>query len=54
MAGVLWLVAGGLAYPAEVVFYVLDARLRYSHVDWHGFVVAGSGCHYFAVLGYAA
>jgi hemolysin III len=53
-AGVLWLVAGGIAYTVGVVFYVLDSRLRYSHAVWHGFVVAGSACHYFAVLGYAA
>jgi hemolysin III len=54
MAGILWLVAGGLAYTAGVAFYVLDSRFRYAHALWHGFVVAGSVCHFFAVLGYAA
>jgi hemolysin III len=54
MPGVRLLVAGGLAYTAGVVFFVLDARLRYAHAVWHGFVVAGSGCHFFAVLGYSA
>ena len=53
MPGVRLLVAGGLAYTAGVVFFMLDARLRYAHAVWHGFVVAGSGCHFFAVLGYA-
>ena len=42
-----------LAYTAGVVFFMLDSRLRYAHAVWHGFVVAGTGCHFFAVLGYA-
>jgi len=52
--GVALLVAGGLAYTAGVAFFALDSRVRYSHVVWHCFVIAGTGCHYFAVLGYAA
>lgn len=53
-AGVALLVAGGLAYSAGCIFYLLDNRLRYAHAVWHGFVVAGSGFHYFAVFSYAA
>ena len=45
----LWLLAGGLFYSSGVVFYVWE-RLPYSHVVWHLFVLAGSTCHYFAVL----
>jgi hemolysin III len=52
--GLLWLVAGGLAYTLGVVFFALDSRLRYGHFIWHLFVMAGTTCHYFAVLGYAA
>ena len=52
--GLALLVAGGLAYTGGVVFFMLDSRLRYSHTIWHGFVAAGTACHYFAVLGYAA
>jgi len=48
------LVAGGLAYTVGVVFFALDSKLRYAHTVWHGFVAAGTGCHYFAVLGYVA
>ncbi len=48
------LVAGGLAYSGGVVFFMLDSRLFYAHAVWHCFVVAGTGCHTFAVLGYAA
>jgi len=54
LPGVALLVAGGLAYTAGVVFFVLDSRVRYAHAVWHGFVVAGTGFHFFAVLGYAA
>lgn len=53
-AGLLWLVAGGLAYSAGVVFFALDSRLKYGHFTWHVFVIAGTACHFFAVLGYAA
>ena len=54
MPGVALLAAGGVAYTVGVVFFLLDSRLRYAHAVWHGFVVAGTSCHFFAVLGYAA
>lgn len=53
-SGLLWLVAGGLAYTLGVIFFALDSRLRYGHFIWHLFVMAGTACHYFAVLWYAA
>jgi len=53
VAGVVLLAAGGLAYTIGVAFFVLDSRLRYAHFVWHLFVVAGTACHYFAVLHYA-
>jgi hemolysin III len=49
--GIALLVAGGLTYTAGVVFY-LWRRLPYHHAVWHLFVLAGSICHYFAVLFY--
>jgi hemolysin III len=52
--GVLWLLAGGIAYTAGVLFFVLDQRLRFGHLVWHMFVLAGSGCHFVAVLKHAA
>lgn len=52
-AGLALLLAGGLAYTVGVAFYV-SKRLRYAHFIWHLFVLAGTGCHYFAVLGYAS
>ncbi len=54
LPGIELLVAGGLAYSAGVVFFVLDSTLRYAHAVWHGFVAVGTACHFFAVLGFAA
>jgi hemolysin III len=51
-AGFAWLVAGGLAYTAGVAFYV-NKRLPYGHAIWHLFVLAGTACHYVAVLRYS-
>jgi hemolysin III len=53
-AGVAWLVAGGIAYTAGVAFYLTDARVKFGHFIWHLFVMAGTTCHYFAVLWYSA
>lgn len=50
--GLRWLAAGGLAYTLGVIFYTAK-RYRYTHSVWHLFVLAGTGCHYFAVLKYA-
>ena len=45
----IWLLAGGLAYTGGVIFFAAK-RIPYSHAIWHLFVLAGSICHYFAVL----
>jgi hemolysin III len=51
--GLFWLVAGGIAYTGGVAFYAAK-RVRYSHFVWHLFVIAGTACHFIAVLRYAA
>ena len=51
--GLAWLAAGGLAYTAGVAFFAAE-RMRYSHFVWHLFVLAGTACHFCAVLWYAA
>jgi hemolysin III len=51
-AGFAWLVAGDLCYTVGIVFYALDTRLRYAHGVWHLLVLAGSACHYYAILRY--
>ena len=48
-SALLWLVAGGIAYTAGTLFFA-NERLRYGHFIWHLFVLAGSGCHFAAVL----
>ncbi|HEY0783443.1 MAG TPA: hemolysin III family protein [Thermoanaerobaculia bacterium] len=50
--GILLLVLGGAMYSLGVVFYVWR-RLPFHHAVWHGFVLAGSVLHFFAVLLYA-
>ena len=44
-----WTFAGGLAYTLGTYFYHRES-VRYSHAIWHLFVLAGSVCHYIAVL----
>jgi len=51
--GLVWLVAGGIAYTAGAVFFMAE-RIRYFHFVWHLFVLAGTACHFIAVLRYAA
>ena len=51
--GIFWLFAGGIAYTVGAVFFMAE-RIRYFHFVWHLFVVAGTTCHFIAVLWYAA
>ncbi len=53
LAGLLWLLAGGIAYTVGVAF-LADKKRHYSHFIWHLLVLAGSGCHFIAVLSYAS
>jgi hemolysin III len=47
--GILLLAGGGAAYTIGIIFYVLD-RVKYSHVIWHLFVLAGSVLHYLFIF----
>ncbi|MBC8128422.1 MAG: hemolysin III family protein [Gloeobacteraceae cyanobacterium ES-bin-144] len=51
IAGIYWLVAGGLAYSLGVIFFVWH-RLPFNHAIWHLFVLGGSVCHVIAVCFY--
>jgi len=51
-AGSVWLLAaGGIIYSLGVIFYV-SKRIPYSHAIWHGFVLGGCLCHFFAIYFY--
>ena len=51
--GLFWLLGGGIAYTVGVAFYAAK-RVRYFHFVWHLFVLAGTACHFIAVLRFAA
>jgi len=51
--GILLIFAGGIAYTGGLAFFAAH-RIRYNHLIWHLFVIAGTICHFFAVLWYAA
>jgi hemolysin III len=53
LPGIILILAGGIAYTGGLAFFAAH-RLRYSHFIWHLFVIAGTTCHFFAVLWYAA
>jgi hemolysin III len=44
-----WIGVGGLAYTTGIIFYFWD-RLPFNHAIWHLFVLAGSACHFLAML----
>ena len=54
MAGIAWLVAGGVCYTAGIVFFAYSKRVVHMHGVWHLCVMGGSICHYVAVLRYVA
>lgn len=51
VAGIAWLVAGGLCYTLGVIFFAWRG-LRFNHAIWHLFVLAGSACHVIATALY--
>ncbi len=50
--GFILLLSGGVCYTGGIVFYLLGERMRHFHGIWHLFVLAGSVCHFFAILLY--
>jgi hemolysin III len=48
-AGLVLLFAGGLCYTFGILFFAFDYK-RFHHAIWHVFVLAGSVCHFFAVV----
>ena len=57
--GIAWVLAGGVVYSAGALIYGLKRPNPVPgvfgfHELWHLFVVAGSACHFWAVLHYVA
>lgn len=50
--GIMWILAGGIAYTAGIPFYAAK-KIKYTHFVWHIFVIAGTSCHFVAVLWYS-
>jgi hemolysin III len=48
--GIILLFSGGMCYTVGVIFFALDDKWKFNHAIWHVFVLAGSACHFFAVL----
>lgn len=48
ITGLTLLAVGGLVYSIGVIFYVAK-RIPFNHAIWHGFVLAGCVCHFFAI-----
>lgn len=47
-----WFLAGGLCFTVGTIFFKYDHRIPYFHAAWHLFVLAGTACHYCAILYY--
>lgn len=52
LEGLLWILAGGVAYTIGAGLYALGARRRYMHSVFHLFVVAGSILQFFGIFFY--
>ena len=48
----LWILAGGIFYTGGIYFLQRDEMNPILHSVWHIFVLAGSICHYLAILFY--
>jgi hemolysin III len=45
---VLWVALGGLAYTAGSIAFL--SHRPWAHTVWHLFVIAGSACHFYAIV----
>lgn len=52
--GLALIVTGGALYTLGAVVFHFDERVPYAHFVWHLLVLGASGCHFVAVLRYAA
>lgn len=52
MGGLMWLLAGGIAYTVGAVLYGMGRKHRYMHSIFHLFVLLGSILQFVAIVGY--
>lgn len=45
----IFLITSGITYSIGTIFYLLDKKLKYSHVIWHIFVLLGGGLMYLSI-----
>lgn len=46
--GIIWLIAGGLAYTVGAIFYTIE-KINLNHFIFHVFVLLGSFCHFVSI-----
>ena len=51
LAGLLWLVAGGISYTIGAILYGIK-KIKFNHAIFHMFVLMGSFCHFMSVFFY--
>lgn len=51
LAGLMWLLGGGIAYTIGMAFFAAK-WVPYCHFVWHLFVLVGTSCHFVAVWRY--
>jgi len=51
---IAWLIAGGIIYTIGIAFFAMSKRVAHTHGVWHLLVIAGSVCHYVAMVRYVA
>ena len=54
IAAFWWMLLGGLCYTLGTIFLRYDDKVRHFHAVWHLFVIAGSACHFLAILAFVA
>lgn len=52
LPGILWTLAGGIAYTIGAIFFGFGHKVRYIHSVWHLFVLLGTILQFVAILVY--
>lgn len=52
LSGLMWLLAGGIAYTLGAILYGIGKKRRYMHSVFHLFVVLGSILQFVCIVGY--